>query len=79
MSIDSLQPAKFRQITRTGDLAQVLRGLDQCHEAGFDGLKINCVTMRGTNDNELIDFARLTLKRSLPFGLSNICPWAMRR
>lgn len=65
ISLDSLDPGKFRRITRTGDLAQVLSGLNMCEEAGFESIKINCVTMRGINDNELADFARLTLKRNL--------------
>jgi len=65
VSLDSLRPQRFRKITRTGDLAAVLRGLDQCERVGFTGLKINCVTMRGTNDDELADFARLTLDRRL--------------
>ena len=65
VSIDSLDPAKFRRITRTGDLRAVLAGLDRAEEAGFDAIKINCVTMRGTNDDELADFARLTLGRKL--------------
>jgi cyclic pyranopterin phosphate synthase len=65
VSIDSLEPDRFRRITRTGDLATVLRGLDRCEDAGFVGTKINCVTMRGTNDGEFADFARLTLGRAL--------------
>lgn len=65
VSLDSLQPERFRRITRTGDLAVVLRGLDRCEAVGLDSLKINCVTMRGTNDDEFPDFARLTLSRSL--------------
>jgi cyclic pyranopterin phosphate synthase len=65
VSIDSLDPAKFRKITRTGDLAAVLAGLDRAQDAGFDSIKINCVTMRGTNDDELADFARLTLRRKI--------------
>src|SRR5688572_2703257 len=44
ISIDSLRPDRFTRITRTGDLATVLRGLDLCDELGFRGLKINCVT-----------------------------------
>jgi GTP 3',8-cyclase len=63
VSIDSLHPDRFRRITRTGDLATVLRGLDRAEDAGLSSLKINCVTMRGTNDDELADFARLTLRR----------------
>jgi cyclic pyranopterin phosphate synthase len=65
ISIDSLNSERFKKITRTGDLAVVMRGLDRSEEAGFTGLKINCVTMRGTNDDELADFARLTLNRRL--------------
>lgn len=64
VSIDSLKPDRFHQITRTGDLATVLRGLDAAEDAGL-GVKINCVTMRGTNDDELVDFARLSLVRKL--------------
>jgi cyclic pyranopterin phosphate synthase len=65
VSIDSLRPERFVRITRTGDLATVLRGLDCAEDAGLLPLKINCVTMRGTNDDELADFARLTLGRRI--------------
>ncbi len=65
VSIDSLRPDRFRRITRTGDLATVLTGLDRCDAVGFPSVKINCVTMRGTNDDEIPDFARLTLGRKL--------------
>jgi GTP 3',8-cyclase len=65
VNIDSLHPDRFAKITRTGDLAAVLRGLDRAQQVGFEGLKINCVTMRGINDDELADFARLTLHRPL--------------
>jgi cyclic pyranopterin phosphate synthase len=64
ISIDSLQADRFTRITRTGDLKQVLAGLRRVADVGFTGTKINCVTMRGTNDDELTDFARLT--QSLP-------------
>lgn len=65
ISLDSLREEKFRQITRTGDLRAVLAGLDRAEAVGFQSLKINCVTMRGTNDDELADFARLSLTRRL--------------
>ncbi|HWE04293.1 MAG TPA: GTP 3',8-cyclase MoaA [Tepidisphaeraceae bacterium] len=65
ISLDSLQPDKFRRITRTGDLKQVLVGLDRCEDVGFQSLKINCVTMRGTNDDELANFARMSLNQRL--------------
>jgi cyclic pyranopterin phosphate synthase len=65
VSIDSLKPDRFRRITRSGDLAAVMRGLDRAAAAGFDGLKINCVTMRGVNDDEFADFARLAIGRAV--------------
>jgi cyclic pyranopterin phosphate synthase len=63
VSVDSLRPDRFRRITRSGDLAAVLRGLDAAEAAGFASVKINCVVMRGVNDDEVVDFARLTLSR----------------
>ncbi|HUB24564.1 MAG TPA: GTP 3',8-cyclase MoaA [Tepidisphaeraceae bacterium] len=65
VSIDSLRPARFRQITRTGDLAAVMRGLDAAEQARLESIKINCVTMRGVNDDEFAEFASLTLDRHL--------------
>jgi GTP 3',8-cyclase len=84
VSIDSLDPARFRRITRTGDLAIVLAGLDRAEAAGFGSIKINCVMMRGINDGELADFARLTPTRKvtvrfieyMPLGESAIGPAA---
>src|SRR5687768_10744683 len=65
VSIDSLQPDRFKRITRTGDLAVVMRGLDRAEAVGLAPIKINCVTMRGTNDDEAADFARLSIDRAL--------------
>jgi GTP 3',8-cyclase len=65
ISLDSLQSDRFKRITRTGDLAVVLRGLDRAEDVGFDHLKINCVAMRDINDDEFADFAQLTLQRKL--------------
>ena len=55
ISLDTLQPERFRQITRVGDLAKVLRGLDAARAAGFDRLKINTVMIREVNADELVD------------------------
>jgi cyclic pyranopterin phosphate synthase len=65
VSIDSLNEHRFKRITRTGDLLTVLRGLERAEDAGFHSLKINTVAMRGTNDDEFADFARLTHNRRL--------------
>lgn len=60
ISLDSLNPLKFRIITRTGDLNQVLAGIDAARAAGFERIKLNSVIMKGRNDDEvnaLVDFA----------------------
>ena len=54
ISLDTLDPAKFRDITRWGDLEKVLGGLDAARKAGL-GVKINAVALKGSNDAELGD------------------------
>jgi cyclic pyranopterin phosphate synthase len=52
VSLDSLDPATFRAITRRGDLARVLEGVAAAKEAGL-AVKINTVALKGVNENEL--------------------------
>ena len=63
ISLDSLRPETFTRITRGGDLAKVLDGIAAAEDAGFPPVKINMVVMRGVNDDELLDFAALTLHK----------------
>ena len=63
VSLDSLNQATFSRITRGGELNKVLAGLDAAEAAGFSPPKINVVVMRGINDNEILDFAVLTISR----------------
>ena len=63
VSLDSLSPQTFSDITRGGELERVLAGLDAAEAAGFPPPKINCVIMRGVNDSEILDFADMTLSR----------------
>ncbi len=61
ISLDSLDPERFRQLTRTGDLARVIDGIRAAREAGFERTKLNAVILKGRNDDEVIDlvtFAR---------------------
>ena len=67
MSLDSLRPEVFARITRSNDLPRVLAGLAAAEKAGFKHLKINMVVMRGVNDDEVVDFAALTIKK--PFNV----------
>jgi GTP 3',8-cyclase len=61
VSLDTLQPDKFRRMTRRGDLDKVLAGIEAAHQAGLRPVKINCVVIRDYNDDEIVDLARLAL------------------
>ena len=77
ISVDSLNPEKFRRITRTGELDKVLRGIDAALAAGFEAIKLNAVILKGRNDDEvhdLVDFALdkgldLSFIEEMPLGL----------
>lgn len=61
VSLDSLDPERFRRLTRTGDLDKVIAGIRAAREAGFERIKLNAVILKGRNDDEvidLVDFAR---------------------
>jgi cyclic pyranopterin phosphate synthase len=60
VSLDTLKPDKFRYISRLGELKTVLEGIEAARKAGFEPVKINTVIMRGINDDEVLDFARMT-------------------
>jgi len=60
VSLDTLRPERFRTITRLGQLCDTLAGIAVAKEAGLVPVKINTVVIRGLNDDEVVDFARLT-------------------
>jgi cyclic pyranopterin phosphate synthase len=62
ISLDTLQPERFRKITRCGELVDTLKGIDAAHAVSLEPVKINMVVMAGINDDELIDFARKTIE-----------------
>jgi len=63
VSLDSLDARKFQKITGSDGWDRVWRGINRAEELGFFPLKINMVPVRGVNDNEVADFARLTMDR----------------
>jgi len=65
ISLDSLEDPKFERITRGGKLRDVLEGIEEVIRLGFKNTKINVVAMKGINDDEFEEFARLTLERDL--------------
>jgi len=50
ISLDSLDADRFKQLTRTGDLHQVIAGIDAARQAGFRRTKLNCVVLKGRNE-----------------------------
>lgn len=74
ISLDSLDPGKFRAITQGGDLAKVMEGIDAALAAGLRPVKLNVVAARGFNDDEAADFARLTRERDVVVRFIEIMP-----
>jgi cyclic pyranopterin phosphate synthase len=63
ISLDSLKAERYREMTDGGSLDVVLEGIAQAERVGIEPVKINMVPIRGINDDEIEDFARLTLEK----------------
>ena len=65
VSLDSLRPERFAELTRRDELANVLDGIDAAIEAGLAPVKVNVVVVRGVNDDEVVDLARFGRERGV--------------
>lgn len=74
ISLDSLDSARFRQITRVGDLDKVLRGIAVAKQAGFEKIKLNALLMRGVNDDEAIPLVAFAVKEGLDISFIEEMP-----
>ncbi|MCB1748077.1 MAG: GTP 3',8-cyclase MoaA [Gammaproteobacteria bacterium] len=74
ISLDSLDAERFRRLTRTGDLAQVQRGIDAALAAGFDKVKINSVILRNRNDDEIVPLVRYAAARGMDIAFIEEMP-----
>ncbi len=74
VSLDSLRPGRYAQITRGGRLDDALAGIAAAREAGFTGTKINCVLMGGVNDDELADVAALARNEAVDVRFIELMP-----
>ncbi|WNW10540.1 GTP 3',8-cyclase MoaA [Pseudomonas sp. DTU_2021_1001937_2_SI_NGA_ILE_001] len=74
ISLDSLDPQRFRELTRTGDLQQVIAGIDAAIAAGFTHTKLNCVVMQGRNDHEINDLVAFAAERQLDISFIEEMP-----
>jgi len=61
VSLDTLKRERFQRITGSDRLSDVLAGMEEARRAGLTPVKVNMVVMRGVNDDEILDFARLTM------------------
>ncbi|MBC8207750.1 MAG: GTP 3',8-cyclase MoaA [Desulfobulbaceae bacterium] len=77
ISLDSLKPERFAEITGVDCFAQVWQGIEAACERGFQ-VKLNAVAMRGVNDDELEDFARLAGKMQLQVRFIEFMPMGER-
>lgn len=74
LSLDTLDEAKFKYITRIGTLSQTLDGLHAALEAGFDRVKINAVLIGGFNDGEIPALAGLTRRYPVDVRFIELMP-----
>lgn len=80
ISLDSLRANRYMEITRGGDINMVLKGIESAERAGLIPIKINMVPIRGFNDDEIGEFAKITFKKPyqvrfiefMPFGKENM-------
>jgi len=79
VSLDTLQSDRFKAIARRGDFERTMRGIQLAQEVGLHPLKVNCVAMRGVNDDEFVEFARWTLEEDVHVRFIEIMPirWNM--
>jgi cyclic pyranopterin phosphate synthase len=74
ISLDSLNKDKYSKITRGGNLDDVLRGIARAEEIGFSPIKINTVAIKGFNDDEAVDFARLAVEKPFQVRFIELMP-----
>jgi len=82
ISLDTLNPAKYREITGYDEFDRVWQGIEQAHQMGFYPIKLNIVALKGINDEELVEMARLSFRypfhvrfiEYMPIGRSDFNP-----
>lgn len=74
ISVDSLDAARFKKITRIGDLDKVLRGIQAAKLAGFENIKLNTVIMRGFNDDEALSLVNFAIAEAIDISFIEEMP-----
>ncbi|PNF31786.1 hypothetical protein B7P43_G12161 [Cryptotermes secundus] len=76
VSLDTLRPSRYEQVTRRKGWERVMAGIDLALQLGYNSVKVNCVLMRGFNDDEISDFVQLTEDRNLDIRFIEYMPFA---
>lgn len=74
ISLDSLDPDKFRRITRNGDLEKVMAGINAALAAGFERIKINAVILRNRNHDEVTDLVQFAIDKGIDISFIEEMP-----
>lgn len=74
ISLDTLNAANFKAITRTGDLAQVLHGIDAARDCGFEKIKINAVILKDKNHYEVTDLVQFAVDKGIDISFIEEMP-----
>ncbi|TYP71199.1 GTP 3',8-cyclase MoaA [Paenibacillus methanolicus] len=65
ISLDTLDPTRFKFIARRGDLRRVMEGIEAAARVGFSPIKLNCVLLKGVNEDEILSFLRMSAEQPL--------------
>ncbi len=76
VSLDTLDPAKFKRLTRWGSIDQVWEGIEEAERVGLSPVKINAVVVRGYNEQDVVDLAGLTLSHPWQVRFIEMMPFA---
>jgi cyclic pyranopterin phosphate synthase len=76
VSLDTLDPEKFRRLTRWGKIEDVWEGVQAAEDAGLSPIKINAVVVRGYNERDVLEIARLTLEHPWQVRFIEMMPFA---
>ncbi len=76
VSLDTLDPAKFKRLTRWGNVEMVWKGILAAEAAGLAPVKLNAVVVRGHNEEDVVDLARLTVEHPWQVRFIEMMPFA---
>ncbi|HIL38928.1 MAG TPA: GTP 3',8-cyclase MoaA [Methylococcales bacterium] len=74
ISLDTLNPERFKRLTRTGDLQQVLRGIAAAKAQGFERIKLNAVILKNRNHDEVVDLVRYAVEHGFDISFIEEMP-----